>query len=295
MDKTFKKMLPMPLIEDKYFNNSSKTLNYSILDQYNNRKGHSIIINNNNTKNSKLNNKPNIKTSNVNMPGQYSSINDFLFKKGLKIKDENLNSTNEILSYIKNKLVNHKTTTEYCLKDINPTFFYNYKSSKKNSLGKLNINNEKFNSTNLYVDNYSYKCTCSKSKCLKLYCDCFSHNKKCSEECECKNCLNNCSNTEQILESYNRILNKNPKALSKLKQRKRCICRCKHSNCIKKYCECFQNGKGCNTKCKCVDCKNWIKNKKILKRKRQREYITHNYNDDNLYYYPERKNYRNVK
>ena len=34
-------------------------------------------------------------------------------------------------------------------------------------------------------------------------------------------------------------------------------CKCKRSNCLKKYCECFQHGVLCNPdKCQCVDCKN---------------------------------------
>jgi hypothetical protein len=33
-------------------------------------------------------------------------------------------------------------------------------------------------------------------------------------------------------------------------------CRCKKSKCLKKYCECFQNGLGCGPHCRCVDCAN---------------------------------------
>lgn len=34
-------------------------------------------------------------------------------------------------------------------------------------------------------------------------------------------------------------------------------CRCKKSNCLKRYCECFQAGKPCDPSlCRCVDCKN---------------------------------------
>ena len=34
------------------------------------------------------------------------------------------------------------------------------------------------------------KCNCKKSKCLKLYCECFSNQLFCSSECECCNCAN---------------------------------------------------------------------------------------------------------
>lgn len=33
-------------------------------------------------------------------------------------------------------------------------------------------------------------------------------------------------------------------------------CRCKKSKCLKKYCECFQNGIACTAHCRCVDCSN---------------------------------------
>lgn len=33
-------------------------------------------------------------------------------------------------------------------------------------------------------------------------------------------------------------------------------CKCRNSNCRKKYCECFQYGIECTIKCKCVECKN---------------------------------------
>ncbi|MCA6492728.1 MAG: TCR domain-containing protein [Chitinophagaceae bacterium] len=33
-------------------------------------------------------------------------------------------------------------------------------------------------------------------------------------------------------------------------------CTCKRSNCMKKYCECFQAGEFCDANCKCVECFN---------------------------------------
>lgn len=33
-------------------------------------------------------------------------------------------------------------------------------------------------------------------------------------------------------------------------------CNCSKSYCVKKYCECYSNGKKCTEKCKCISCKN---------------------------------------
>lgn len=34
-------------------------------------------------------------------------------------------------------------------------------------------------------------CNCEKSKCLKLYCECFAHSKICTKFCNCRDCHNN--------------------------------------------------------------------------------------------------------
>lgn len=33
-------------------------------------------------------------------------------------------------------------------------------------------------------------------------------------------------------------------------------CNCKKSNCLKKYCECYNSGVKCSEACKCISCKN---------------------------------------
>ena len=42
------------------------------------------------------------------------------------------------------------------------------------------------------------KCNCRKSKCLKLYCDCFSNGLFCSKDCECANCANLEMNSKRL-------------------------------------------------------------------------------------------------
>jgi len=37
-------------------------------------------------------------------------------------------------------------------------------------------------------------CNCEKSRCLKLYCECFSRNVLCGPTCNCRDCLNSTLN-----------------------------------------------------------------------------------------------------
>lgn len=128
------------------------------------------------------------------------------------------------------------------------------------------------------VDNQDVKpekplnpCSCKQAKCIKLYCECFANGKYCIG-CSCVNCFN--------LPEYDDIRNKakvylkrrnksafKPKIVSdeaKSKDKHLKGCKCKNSNCLKNYCECFQIGVGCSDSCRCKDCKN---NEKIDKSK----------------------------
>ena len=76
--------------------------------------------------------------------------------------------------------------------------------------------------------------------------------------CACKNCHNTPAHEDKRRQAIDRIIERNPDAFNKPvaggSQRK---CHCKRSQCLKKYCECFQAGLPCLPECSCISCKNF--------------------------------------
>lgn len=107
-------------------------------------------------------------------------------------------------------------------------------------------------------------CHCKKSKCLRLYCECFAKGLICGVDCACESC----HNTEDLKDLRELVvqetLEKNPFAFKskykRLKEDTRLLhsrgCNCSKTGCIKKYCECYNAGTGCSRLCKCTNCKN---------------------------------------
>lgn len=110
-------------------------------------------------------------------------------------------------------------------------------------------------------------CKCKKSKCLKLYCECFSGGMVCNDGCSCNDCANRVieENKDRDIAIHS-LLVKNPNAFTKgeeipLKininaEKLKRGCNCKKSHCQKKYCECYEAGNKCDAFCKCGDCLN---------------------------------------
>lgn len=98
-------------------------------------------------------------------------------------------------------------------------------------------------------------CGCIKSKCLKLYCECFAKKTYCTKICGCTNCANLPAEEEQRKEAIEMTLERHPGAFRTNFDTYR-SCHCKKSACRKKYCECYQSGKPCTFHCKCEGCQN---------------------------------------
>ena len=134
---------------------------------------------------------------------------------------------------------------------------YNYVNFAKNEiyLGQLNHLNEfKDKRKEININDFSFRkdkpcCSCTKTRCIKKYCECFANNKYCIN-CYCKNCMNKLEEIEQF--QNNNTIN----IMENDNQNDEVTCTCTKSNCCKKYCECFKINKKCTSKCRCLNCLN---------------------------------------
>jgi hypothetical protein len=194
------------------------------------------------------------------------------------IKNIILYNSSTLLSDLKNVYGSNLSKNEYIFNSLNSSIMTNFTLSKPDNTPNKKMdqipiqntkskqkplkNSEQANSNIGSTTNMSSteraisRCTCKNSNCLKFYCECFANGRFC-ENCLCINCKNTQENKDLRLEKYNLIISRNPKAIQKINSTKRSwTCKCRNSNCSKKYCDCFQNGRSCTSKCKCINCMN---------------------------------------
>lgn len=112
-----------------------------------------------------------------------------------------------------------------------------------------------------------FNCSCKKSQCLKLYCDCFANEEFCVD-CNCQGCSNIIGNETKITKVFNEVKDKNPIAMKfNINEEATALgCNCTKSNCLKKYCECFKAKLFCTELCRCRDCDNCTHNINEIKK-----------------------------
>ena len=94
-----------------------------------------------------------------------------------------------------------------------------FKQSNNQSLDATNSQNFKFNDPENIKNEEDTEnltdfkpCNCRKSKCLKLYWECFSNGRKCTPKCDCSNCWNTTLHENLIHKAKEQIMNRNPDA-----------------------------------------------------------------------------------
>lgn len=156
----------------------------------------------------------------------------------------------------------HESSSSSSVQLIQPVFIYTSSlppTSKPHSDMTVPSQTSFFSQDSIIPSYSPLHCTCTKTRCLKLYCDCLKAGRVCTDMCGCTHCLNrpDSRERERVLK---RLRKTNPEAfikVTKVKGYENCVmCTCQKSMCNKKYCSCYQSGRYCTSRCKCVECNN---------------------------------------
>ena len=169
------------------------------------------------------------------------NINNILIKP-IPINPKLIKNQKSDLSTLGNSSINQNSNLPTIYPKINHCSKFSKDSfsseENKSNNSEINIKKEKINKKKTLLC-----CNCTKTKCIKKYCECFANTKFCNINCNCQECMNKkdyLDNNNMKYSNENFII----------------ICTCTKSNCNKKYCECYKNGKKCNDKCRCLNCMN---------------------------------------
>ena len=107
------------------------------------------------------------------------------------------------------------------------------------------------------------KCKCTKTSCLKLYCECFRQDVVCTDKCVCLECKNTVAEegpNGDRTKAKNEIMKTRPMVFKTAKKKSGVGCNCTRNKCLAKYCDCNARGTGCDPAvCTCVNCENMMK------------------------------------
>lgn len=227
----------------------------------------------------------NINMSTLNQDMQFSTPNKYNFDCRMKLNGQAMTDNKHNLANLQNEKTINITDTPQPNQSI-------VQSTTKSDVCPNNDNSEQsedqvkctlFNAKSkdafppikhMYEKHVLDCCNCKKSKCLKLYCECFRNGKYCIKDCLCIECRNLKEYENLRLKAVIKISARNPMAFKpKIDKVSNIVdaegsnndeqkiihtrgCNCKKSKCLLKYCECFQNGVPCTDFCKCCNCHN---------------------------------------